>query len=82
MIKGIDIFLIVAILASFIFWLQSFFILYHLIRFGIGTRPKQLALIFFGGSLGLFFLTTVAYFFIDTSKIEKLNQITNKQSTN
>lgn len=42
-----------------LYWINTFFILYHLIRFGIGTRPKQVALGFFAGSLGLFILLIV-----------------------
>jgi hypothetical protein len=53
--------LIIAFLvAGLLFWLHGFFVLYHFIRFGVGTRPKQAALIFFVGSLGLFFLLFVA----------------------
>jgi hypothetical protein len=44
----------------FVYWMGGFAILYHLIRFGIGTLPKQFALIFFIGSLLLFCLFVVA----------------------
>jgi hypothetical protein len=56
-----------AIILFIIYWLHTFVILYHLIRFGVGTRPKQAALIFFGGSFGLFFLmmmTVLAVIFL------------------
>lgn len=38
------------------YWGFSFFIIYHLIRFGIGPRPKLVALIFFLGSIALFMI--------------------------
>jgi len=56
---------ITATAAIAIFWLLSFFVLYHLIRFGVGTKPKQLALIYLLGSVFLnalvtYFLTRLA----------------------
>lgn len=63
------IFLMIFLLAAFLFALHAFFILYHLIRFGIGTRPKQGALIFFIGSVFLFILLGIAYLNIDADKI-------------
>ena len=39
----------------------TFSIIYHLIRFGVGTNPKKLALIFFVGSFILFSLTVISY---------------------
>lgn len=48
---------IIAIFGLFLvmlYWLHAFVILYHLIRFGVGSRPKQAALFFFGGSFILF----------------------------
>jgi len=44
-----------------IFWITSFVILYHLVRFGIGTLPKKLGAVFLIGSVLLFTLTLVAY---------------------
>lgn len=49
-----------AIILIIIYWVQTFVILYHLIRFGVGTRPKQAALVFFLGSLTLFLLLILA----------------------
>jgi len=45
-----------AIILLIVYWIHTFVILYHLIRFGVGTRPKQVALAFFIGSFGLFLL--------------------------
>jgi len=39
----------------------AFSIIYHLIRFGIGTKPKTLALIFFIGSIVLFAIAISTY---------------------
>jgi hypothetical protein len=50
---------ILFVLVLFLFWLGVFFIIYHLIRFGIGTQPKQYALLFLIGSCAL---TIVAAF--------------------
>ncbi|MES3006091.1 MAG: hypothetical protein V4664_04050 [Patescibacteria group bacterium] len=33
------------------YWLGAFFILYHLIRFGVGSSPKKMSVIFLAGSL-------------------------------
>lgn len=45
---------VAVIAAIFLYWLHAFIILYHFIRFGVGSRPKQAALLFFCGSLLLF----------------------------
>lgn len=37
-----------------LFWLFSFFILYHLTRFGIGILPKRVAALFLVGAVILF----------------------------
>ena len=49
---------ILAGLLFLIYWVQAFFIVYHLIRFGIGPKPKITALVFFIGSI---FLTMVIF---------------------
>jgi len=41
-------------LAFVLYWIYTLIIMYHLVRFGIGSKPKILALIFFMGSLVLF----------------------------
>lgn len=54
---------VIAVLAAVLlvlYWIHTFAILYHLIRFGIGTRPKQVSLLFFIGSTGLFFLLSMS----------------------
>ncbi len=39
-----------------IYWIHIFIILYHLIRFGVGTRPKQAAFALFAMSSWLFIM--------------------------
>lgn len=38
------------------YWTFVFFTLYHLTRFGIGTKPKISAAIYLAGSIALFFI--------------------------
>jgi hypothetical protein len=44
-----------------IYWSGSFFILYHLMRFGISGQPKKIAIIFLSGSLFLSLVTTLFF---------------------
>jgi len=44
-----------------VYWIAAFVILYHLIRFGIGSHPKKVAVAFLGGSLILSIITTLFY---------------------
>jgi hypothetical protein len=44
-----------------IFWTGVFFILYHLIRFGVGVQPKKISLIFISGSVLLSLVTTLFF---------------------
>jgi len=62
----IPIFLTIVIL---IYWLHAFFIIYHLVRFGIGVKPKIYALIFFLGSMLLFMIAMFMYGQIDFSTL-------------
>lgn len=48
------------ILSILTYWTTAFIIIYHLIRFGIGTQPKILAGVFFFGSA---FLSLISIFF-------------------
>ncbi len=54
LVSGTTIVTIVVACVMALYWLNIFIILYHLIRFGVGTRPKQSAFIFFAGSFVLF----------------------------
>jgi len=57
-----------AIVLVFYLW-YTFSIVYHLIRFGVGTKPKRTALIFLVGSFLLFNLSIITYLKIDWSLI-------------
>jgi len=52
---------IIFILIALVYFWFVFIIIYHLIRFGIGVKPKMLALFFFLGSLLLFGLAIWAW---------------------
>ncbi|OGM04970.1 hypothetical protein A2715_00620 [Candidatus Woesebacteria bacterium RIFCSPHIGHO2_01_FULL_39_32] len=53
------------------YWLMSFFILYHLIRFGIGTKPKQLSFIFLFGSIVLTLIVTILFINLNLNSFTK-----------
>ena len=44
-----------------IYWTMAFTILYHLIRFGVGTLPKKIAIVFLAGSLVLSVVTVLFF---------------------
>jgi RsiW-degrading membrane proteinase PrsW (M82 family) len=50
---------LLVILAVYLWY--AFCVIYHLLRFGIGAKPKLLALIFFIGSFILFLAVLVAF---------------------
>ncbi len=50
----------------------TFAIIYHLIRFGVGTKPKRMALIFFIGSFVLFSIAIITYLKIDWVNIIRI----------
>ncbi len=71
---GIILILILIIFALYLWYVFS--IIYHLIRFGIGAKPKLLALVFFIGSVLLFVLALFA--FSQTNWTEILKFISDK----
>jgi hypothetical protein len=62
----VGIFLTILIL---VYWVHTFFIMYHLMRFGIGVKPKIFALTFFVGSMLLFMVAVFFYNQVDLSAI-------------
>ena len=52
---------------TLVYWIPAFFIVYHLTRFGISSRPKFIALLFFIGSVILFSLFIVGVSQLDLS---------------
>lgn len=49
------------LLGMAIYWSMVFTVLYHLIRFGIGTLPKKIAIVFLAGSI-MFSMITLLFF--------------------
>jgi len=49
------------VLGMMLYWLGAFFVMYHLIRFGVGNQPKKIALLFMAGSLALSVITTLFF---------------------
>ncbi len=49
------------LIAMAIYWSFVFTVLYHLIRFGIGTLPKKIAVIFLAGSIMLSMVTILFF---------------------
>lgn len=47
------------------YWTFAFFILYHLLRFGVGVKPKIVGVIFILGSIVLFGLSIIFSFGLD-----------------
>ncbi len=47
------------------FWLVTFFIFYHLTRFGIGLLPKRVVALFIIGAVILFSLSLIGYATLD-----------------
>ncbi len=43
------------------YWTGGFLILYHLIRFGVGSNPKKVAIVFLAGSLILSIIATMFF---------------------
>lgn len=46
------------------FWTMIFLLMYHLIRFGIGTHPRRIALLMLIGSIVLTILTVMLLYTI------------------
>lgn len=62
-------------LGIFAYWCIVFFVLYHLIRFGVGGQPKKIAVIFLGGSLLLTMITTLLYAGVDLNSTFDIKNI-------
>lgn len=55
--------------AMLAYWIGAFFILYHLIRFGVGSSPKKMAVFFLSGSLFLSLIAVLLFGQIDFTVI-------------
>jgi len=61
-----------AILFAFIFliyWTYVFVIIYHLVRFGVGPKPKLFAMIFLAGAVILFTAAIYSFSRVDLTKL-------------
>lgn len=56
---------IILVLAIVWYLINSFFIVYHLIRFGIGPKPKIIAFVFLAGSWALLIVAIMLYHNVD-----------------
>lgn len=56
-------------LTFLVFWIYVFFIVYHLTRFGISTKPKIIAFVFFMGSAFLFMQLIYSFNQIDLKTV-------------
>lgn len=63
---------ILVILLTLIYWIPAFFIIYHLVRFGVGPLPKIFALVFFLGSMFLFAGVVFSFKDIDFSFLKDI----------
>ena len=57
------------LLGIFIFWIFAFFLLYHFMRFGVGSAPKKTAFVFLTGALIIFIFVVFFYAQIDIDKL-------------
>lgn len=49
------------LIAMGVYWTLMFTVLYHLIRFGVGTLPKKIAIVFLAGGIVLSMVTILFF---------------------
>ena len=59
------------VFVSAVYWVFTFMIFYHLIRFGIGIQPKRLAFVFIVGAGVLYCVSVIALFSIDILALQE-----------
>ncbi len=52
-----------------IYWTYVFVIIYHLVRFGVGPKPKLFAMIFLAGAVILFTAAIYSFSRVDLTKL-------------
>ncbi len=52
---------LIFLFALLVYWICSFLILYHLIRFGVSGQPKKIAVVFLAGSIMLTIVAVLLY---------------------
>lgn len=65
--KNVPLFIFAIIILAYLWY--TFSIVYHFIRFGVGRKPKILALVYFMGSFFLVGITLLLYKQVDWSNI-------------
>lgn len=61
--------ILIPILYLLAYWVFAFFIVYHLIKYGVTAWPKRIAALFLAGSLFLSILNFMIFLQIDWNKI-------------
>lgn len=69
--NGFNLPLIVFLVVLIIYFWYAFCIIYHFIRFGVGAKPKILALCFFLGSFFFFAIILILYRQINWDEISQ-----------
>ncbi len=64
------IFLLLALVATVIYWGFNFIVIYHLTRFGVGTQPKKMAAFFLMGAIIIFMFSITVFPYIDFGSIQ------------
>lgn len=59
--------LIILVLALVAYWVGAYFLLYHMTRFGVGSKPKLASFIFLLGSIALTIILVIIYAQIGSS---------------
>ncbi len=65
-----NLFYVLLVLVFIAYWVFSFTVFYHLIRFGIGTLPKKLATLYLLGSALFFSVVFLLFVSVDLGVIK------------
>lgn len=60
--------ILLVVLTLLVYWVTVFIVFYHLIRFGVGTQPKKIALLFLLGAIEFFFVCVALFVSVDWPK--------------
>lgn len=64
-----NIYLLIPIIYLIIYWLGAFFIVYHLLKYGITSWPRKIVAIFLAGSIVLSILSFMLFTQINLQKL-------------
>jgi hypothetical protein len=65
-----NLFYVSLVIVFLVYWVFSFIVFYHLIRFGIGTLPKKIATVYFMGSVVFFCIVFLLFVSVDLSVVK------------